>query len=178
MTYAFRSADGSNYNPLFPTMGQARSPYARTVPSTNFVPMSALPDAGLVFDTLLKREEFQPHPGGISSLFFAFANLIIHSIFNTDREDSTINNVSSYLDLSVLYGSCDKDVDSIRRKDGTGMLYDDVFADKRLLAMPPSTGALLILFNRNHNVSISVLIFYSSGGLMKPIFTVCCTKDS
>src|ERR1700734_198201 len=52
--YAFRSANGSNYNPLVPTLGQAGSPYARSVPSTNFVPKSALPDAGLVFDTFLR----------------------------------------------------------------------------------------------------------------------------
>ena len=153
--YAFRSADGSNYNILFPAMGQANSPYARSVPSTNFVPASTLPDPGLVFDTLLRRDKFRPHPGGLSSLFFAFADLIIHSVFNTKYPDSTINLVSSYLDLSILYGSSDQDVNSVRRKDGTGKLWDDVFADSRLLGMPPSVCALLILFNRNHNVSIS-----------------------
>lgn len=151
--YAFRSADGSNYNPLFPTMGKAGSPYARSVPSTNFIPISALPDPGLVFDTLLRRDKFEPHPGGISSLFFAFADLVVHSVFNTDHKDFTVNNASSYLDMSILYGSSDQEVDSVRRKDGTGMLHEDVFADSRLLFMPPSVCALLILFNRNHNVS-------------------------
>ena len=51
--YAYRAADGSNYNPLSPTLGKAGSPYACSVPSANFVPSSALPDPGLVFDTLL-----------------------------------------------------------------------------------------------------------------------------
>lgn len=37
-------------------------------------------------------------------------------------------------------------------KDGTGRLWEDVFADRRLLFMPPSTCALLVLFCRNHNV--------------------------
>lgn len=37
-------------------------------------------------------------------------------------------------------------------KDGTGRLFDDVFADSRLLAMPPSVCALLVLMCRNHNV--------------------------
>jgi linoleate 10R-lipoxygenase len=152
--YAFRSADGSNYNPLAPALGQAGSPYARSVPSTNVVPKSALPDAGLVFDTFLRRKNFEPHPGGLSNLFFAFADLVIHSIFNTDPHDITINNVSSYVDLSILYGSSDKDADSVRRKDGTGMLWNDVFADNRLRFMPPSVGALLVLFSRNHNVSM------------------------
>lgn len=172
--YAFRSADGSNYNPLFPTMGRANSPYARSVPSTNFVPSSALPDAGLVFDTLLRREKFEVHPGGISSLFFAFADLVIHSIFNTKYPDFTINQASSYLDLSILYGCSDQEVNSVRRRDGTGMLWNDVFADVRLLDMPPSVCALLVLFNRNHNVSISLLC---CAVLNSFEFSVCRTKD-
>jgi hypothetical protein len=159
--YAFRSADGSNYNPLVPALGQAGSPYARSVPSTNVIPKSALPDAGLVFDTFLRRKKFKSHPGGLSNLFFAFADLVIHSIFDTNSHNFTINNVSSYVDLSILYGSSDKDVDGVRRKDGTGMLWDDVFADNRLRFMPPSVGALLILFSRNHNVSMRRFFFPS-----------------
>ncbi|CAA7270854.1 unnamed protein product [Cyclocybe aegerita] len=149
--YAFRSADGSNNNPLFPTLGQAGSPYARSVSSTRIIPKSALPDPGLVFDTLLKRDKFEKHPAGISALFFAFADLVIHSIFNTNHTDWTINDASSYLDLSILYGSSDQEVDSIRKKDGSGALYEDVFADKRLLMMPPASCALLVLLSRNHN---------------------------
>lgn len=156
--YAFRSADGSDYNPLFPTLGQARSPYARSVPSKNTIPVSSLPDPGLVFDTLLKRDKFESHPGGISSLFFAFANLVIHSCFNTDHSDYTINNASSYLDLSILYGTSQKENDAVRRKNGTGQLWNDVFADSRLLMMPPSTCALLVLLSRNHNVGIIFLV--------------------
>ena len=52
---------------------------------------------------------------GVSSLFFAFADLVIHSIFNTDPRDPKINKASSYLDLSPLYGSSDKEVDGVRR---------------------------------------------------------------
>ncbi|KAL6303709.1 heme peroxidase [Sparassis latifolia] len=156
--YAFRSADGSNYNPLLPSLGKAGSPYARSVPSTHPLPPSFLPDPGLVFDTLLKRDEFVPHPGGISSLFFAFADLVIHSIFNTNAMDWTINDASSYLDLSPLYGSSDREVDSVRRKDGTGRLWNDVFADNRLLFMPPSACALLVLFCRNHNYVADMIL--------------------
>jgi hypothetical protein len=122
------------------------------VPSSHLSPQFALPDPGLLFDTLLKRDKFVPHPGGISSLFFAFADLIIHSIFSTNHTDWTINDASSYLDLSILYGNNDAQVDSVRRKDGSGKLWDDVFADSRLLFMPPASCALLILMNRNHNV--------------------------
>lgn len=151
ITNAFRSFDGSNYNPLHPTLGQAGNSYARKVPSTS---SKSLPDPGLIFDTLLRREGFTPHPNGISSLFSAFANLITHDIFHTDG-DVTINKASSYLDLSILYGKSENACNDIRRKDGTGKLHNDAFADPRLLGMPPSTCALLVLFNRNHNVSTS-----------------------
>jgi prostaglandin-endoperoxide synthase 2 len=105
---------------------------------------------------LLKRDEFVPHPGGISSLFFAFADLVIHSIFKTNPANSYVNDASSYLDLSPLYGSSEEEVGQVRRKDGTGRLWDDVFADSRLLFMPPSVCAILILLSRNHNVGHSV----------------------
>ena len=96
---------------------------------------------------------FAPHPGGLSSLFFGFANLIIHSIFDSSHSQPGVNVVSSYLDLSPLYGSSKADNNRVRRLDGTGRLWEDVFADKRILFMPPNVGALLILFCRNHNVS-------------------------
>ena len=99
---------------MLPNLGQAGQPYARSVPSTHPLPPSFLPDPSLVFDVLLKRDKFTPHPGGVSSLFFAFADLVIHSLFNTDREDALINNSSSYLDLSPLYGSSEAQVDSVR----------------------------------------------------------------
>ena len=60
--YAFRSANGSDYNVLMPALGMAGMPYARSVPSTNKLPSQYLPDPGLVFDTLLKRDQFVEHP--------------------------------------------------------------------------------------------------------------------
>lgn len=145
--YAFRSADGSNYNPSSPSMGRAGSPYARSVPSANCAPASALPDPGLVFDTLLRRQKFEPHPDGISSLFFAFADLVIHSIFDTRHSDWTINDSSSYLDLSILYGSSEAQMDGVRRKDGSGKIWDDTFADPRLLFMPPPQHARYLSYS-------------------------------
>jgi linoleate 10R-lipoxygenase len=69
----------------------------------------------------------------------------------------TLNDNSSYLDLSPLYGGGPshfvKPVEEMRVFDGTGKIWADTFADGRLLFMPPATAALLILFNRNHNVS-------------------------
>ncbi|KLO17167.1 heme peroxidase [Schizopora paradoxa] len=177
--YAFRSADGSGYSLELPNLGKAGTPYARTVPSMSFTSIQALPEAGLVFDSLLKRQPntpgsllpktesdgFAPHPGGVNSLFFAFADLVIHSLFYTDHTEEGVNRTSSYVDLSPLYGnghplgvgygSQDKpgpiENDALRRFDGTGRLWEDVFADARILFMPPAVCVLLVLFCRNHN---------------------------
>ncbi|KIY52209.1 heme peroxidase [Fistulina hepatica ATCC 64428] len=167
VNYAYRSANGSNYNTLFPSMGQAGMPYARSVPSQNVTPLQNLPEASVVFDALLRRKEFEPHPGGISSLFFAFADLVIHSIFNTSHADPVINNTSSYLDLSILYGSSEAEVDSVRLKDGRGRLHEDTFADGRLMIMPPAVGALLILLCRNHNYIADKLLNINERGTYK-----------
>ncbi|KAG8952208.1 hypothetical protein FRC04_004915 [Tulasnella sp. 424] len=149
--WAFRSADGSYNNINIPDLGKARMPYTRSVQSRNPIPYSSLPDPDLLFDALLKRDGPAPHPSGISSLLFAFANLIIHSLFKTDEIKKNINNTSSYLDLSPLYGDSEAIQKTVRQCDGRGLLWEDCFADQRMLMMPPSTPALLIMFCRNHN---------------------------
>ncbi|KAI0696645.1 heme peroxidase, partial [Cytidiella melzeri] len=169
VTYAYRSADGSDYNVVIPNLGRAGMPYARSVPSMHPLPEQFLPDPSLIFDVLLKRDKVVPHPGGVSSLFFAFADLVIHSIFNTDRKDPSINNSSSYLDLSPLYGSSEEQVDTVRCKDGTGRLYEDVFADSRLMVMPPSACALLVLLNRNHNYIADKILSINEKGHYRPL---------
>jgi linoleate 10R-lipoxygenase len=83
-------------------------------------------------------------------MMFAFANLIIHSLFKTDDKNVWQNNTSSYLDLSPLYGCSLEEQLTVRNIDGRGLLYPDTFADQRLLMMPPATPALLIMFSRNH----------------------------
>lgn len=162
VSYAFRSANGSNSSVLFPSLGQAGQPYARSVPSTHIQALPSLPDPGTVFERLLRRRnnDFIPHPGGLSSLFFAFADLIIHSIFHTNSSDWTINDASSYLDLSIVYGSSMEQVDSMRTKDGTGKIWNDTFADSRLHFMPPSVCALAVLFSRHHNVRLLLDFVY------------------
>lgn len=71
-------------------------------------------------------------------------------LFNTDPVDGNINNNSSYLDLSPLYGNSQKSQDSIRTfKDGK--LKPDAFADKRMLGNPPGVCIILVMFNRFHN---------------------------
>ncbi|KAG8981797.1 hypothetical protein FRB93_008351 [Tulasnella sp. JGI-2019a] len=78
--YQYRAADGSGTSLWNLDMGKAGSAYARSVQTTHPLPANQLPSPELLFDTLLKREEQVDHPAGLSSLFFAFANLIIHSV--------------------------------------------------------------------------------------------------
>src|SRR5262245_1473904 len=54
--YAWRTADGSFNNVAIPDMGKAGTHYARSVQQTHGLPKNTLPDPGLVFDTLLKRD--------------------------------------------------------------------------------------------------------------------------
>ncbi|KAG9025874.1 hypothetical protein FS837_004792 [Tulasnella sp. UAMH 9824] len=165
--YQFRSADGSGTSIWHPDMGQAGSAYARSVQTRQPLAKNQLPSPELLFDTLLKREKQIDHPAGLSSFFFAFANLVIHSLFHTDHTtDPTqpINRVSSYLDLSPVYGSNDEELNSIRLNDGTGRIYPDTFADSRLLHMPPSTPALLIMYSRNHNYIVKKLLEINERG--------------
>lgn len=176
--YAYRAPDGSNYNPLIPGVGRVGSPYARSSPSISVTPKASLPHPGLIFDTLLKRDKFVPHPDGISSLFFAFADLVIHSIFNTDPRDPKINRTSSYLDLSVLYGNSEEELAGVRAADGSGKLKPDCFADIRLLMMPPASCALLILLNRNHNVLMSVFVSVPSTFKLNICFSLLLRSSS
>lgn len=66
----------------------------------------------------------------------------------------TINNTTSYLDLSPLYGTNLSEQNMVRNKaEGRGLLWNDAFAEDRLVLVPPAASALLVVFSRNHNVS-------------------------
>ncbi|KAH9479383.1 Linoleate 10R-lipoxygenase [Psilocybe cubensis] len=162
--YAWRTADGSYNNIDIPDLGKAGTPYSRSVQQSHPLPRNQLPDAGLIFDTLLRREGFVKHPGGLSSLMFSFAALVIHSVFRTSHRDWNINETSSYVDLAPLYGNSQKDQDRIRKRDGYGTLYPDVFAEDRLLLLPPAVCVLLVLFNRNHNYIAAKLLEINERG--------------
>ena len=96
--FRYRQADGSYNNPLNPELGQAGSPYARSV-ATKKRQHVVRPDPALLFDMLMAREdgEFKENPAGISSMLFYHATIIIHDIFRTNRTDPTISDTSSYL---------------------------------------------------------------------------------
>jgi hypothetical protein len=64
-------------------LGAAGTAYARAVTPTD-VQSPDVPDAGLVFDTLLARkDQFRPHQCGISSMMFYLAAIITHDVFQT-----------------------------------------------------------------------------------------------
>jgi linoleate 10R-lipoxygenase len=42
-------------------MGKAFMPYTRSVQQRQPLPLNRLPDAGLVFDTLLRRQQVRPY---------------------------------------------------------------------------------------------------------------------
>jgi linoleate 8R-lipoxygenase/9,12-octadecadienoate 8-hydroperoxide 8R-isomerase len=167
--YMYRKADGSNNNIRWPHLGQAGQPYARTVKPEMVMPV-ALPDPGVIFDSVLKRRTFREHPNKISSVLFYLASIIIHDIFHTDHADFTKSQTSSYLDLAPLYGSSQDEQNQMRTfKDGK--LKADCFSDKRILGFPPGVGSLLIMFNRFHNWIVEQLALIDEAGRFSGIRT-------
>ncbi|KAK2808634.1 hypothetical protein FQN50_004498 [Emmonsiellopsis sp. PD_5] len=160
--YRYRAADGSNNNPMFPKLGAANTPYARSVNPVTIQP-AALPDPGLIFDSLFARQEFKPHPNGVSSVFFDWASLIIHDLFQTDHRNQHISKTSSYLDLSTLYGD-DQEGQDLMRTFKDGKLKPDTFSDARLIAFPPACCVLLIMLNRFHNYVVEQLAVINENG--------------
>ena len=59
--YNVRQPDGSYNNIDVPEMGKSYTPYARSVQQEHPLPPNELPDPGLIFDTLLKREKVTFH---------------------------------------------------------------------------------------------------------------------
>ncbi|KAH8904704.1 linoleate diol synthase [Coniochaeta sp. PMI_546] len=164
--YMYRSADGSNNNIMLPQLGAAGCTYARSV-RPSIVPLGALPDPNLIFDSVMKRTEYKKHPNNVSSVLWYWAAIIIHDLFWTDYPDMSKSKTSSYLDLSPLYGSNQGMQDSIRTfKDGK--LKPDAYADKRLLGMPPGVSVILIMFNRFHNHVAENLAAINEGGRFTP----------
>ena len=65
--FNFRQADGGNNNVHEPNLGRAGTMYAKSVQPRKCIHPSALPDAGLVFDTLLKANDVRVHFHYVSS---------------------------------------------------------------------------------------------------------------
>lgn len=71
--YIYRQPDGSYNNVMYPYLGAANTPYARSVNSSVLSP-GAMPDPGLVFDSVMVRNKFKEHPNKVSSVFFYWAS--------------------------------------------------------------------------------------------------------
>lgn len=161
--FKYRAADGSNNNIMYPQLGAAGSHYARSVVGTH-LRSATLPDPGLIFDTLLRRDGLaRESPTKVSSHLFYFATIIIHDIFRTDDADNTRLVSSSYLDLGPLYGHNQKQQDTVRTFQD-GMLKKDTFAEWRLLGQPPGVCALIVAFNRFHNYVVQELATIDENG--------------
>ena len=166
-TARYRRHDGGGNNPWAPEMGKAGTPYSRTVP-----PMKPkgpnLPNVEDVFEALLKRDgPFREHPSGLNRLFFSFATVVIHECFQTRRGDPFINETSSYVDLSTLYGNTGEEQKRVRTYEN-GTIYPDSIASERIMMMPPGVVAVLVLFSRNHNSIVEGLLSVNEEGKYKP----------
>jgi hypothetical protein len=182
-TARYRRHDGGGNNPHNPDMGKAGSPYARNVPPVktkgNYVrlyPLTIvnepigpnLPDVEDVYEALLKRNgPFRPHPSGLNRLFFSFATIVIHECFQTSRTDPWVNETSSYVDLSTLYGNTEKEQVQVRTYHN-GTIYPDSIASERIMMMPPGVVAVLLMFSRNHNHIAESLLSINEDGKYKP----------
>ena len=164
-TARYRQPDGSGNNPWKPEMGKAGTAYSRNVPPSK--PKGPnLPDPELVFEQLLKRrdnEPFRKHPSGLNRLFFSFATIVIHECFQTSYKDKFVNETSSYVDLSTLYGN-NGDAQKRVRTYKNGLIYPDSIASERIMMMPPGVIALLIMFSRNHNTIAQSLLSVNEQG--------------
>jgi hypothetical protein len=163
----YRRHDGGNNSPWDPEMGKAGSPYSRSVP-----PMKPkgpnLPNPEDVYEALLKRKgPFRKHPSGLNRLFFSFATVVIHECFQTHRPNQWINETSSYVDLSTLYGNTEMEQLRVRTYNN-GSIYPDSIASERIMMMPPGVVAVLLLFSRNHNVIAEGLLSINEDGKYKP----------
>ncbi|KAL4864550.1 hypothetical protein BDV12DRAFT_205631 [Aspergillus spectabilis] len=165
--YAYRSADGSNNNPVLPQLGAANTEYARTTEPSKMRPPN-MPDPGLIFDTIFARDSFKPHPNNVSSVFFTWASLIIHDIFQTDPSNQNNNKTSSYLDLSILYGDNQAE-QNLMRTFVDGKIKLDCFSEPRLHALPAASGVILVMLNRFHNhVAEQLALINENGRFTKP----------
>ena len=122
----------------------------------------ALPDPGVIFDSIMTRRHKDTHPNKISVILFYLASIIIHDLFRTSHENFYNSKTSSYLDLAPLYGSNLAEQRKMRtRKDGK--LKPDCFSEVRLLSFPPGVGCLLLMFNRFHNDVVEKLAAINQG---------------
>lgn len=163
--FQYRQADGRYNSAINPHLGQAGSPYAKSVQARTHQ-VGALPDAGDVFDKLMAREgKGRESASGLSSMLLCHATIVIHDIFRTNDNDKNISDTSSYLDLSPLYGFNEEMQRKVRDdKFKLGLLKPDTFAEDRLLRQSPGVCIYLVMYNRYHNYCARQLLQINENG--------------
>ncbi|EGP87976.1 unnamed protein product [Zymoseptoria tritici ST99CH_1A5] len=169
--YQYRRADGSYNNILNPQLGAAKTPYAKSIRTEQKL-NAARPDPGVLFDSLMARDDsqYEENPAGLSSMLFYHATIITHDIFRSSHTNPNISDTSSYLDLASLYGNSVADQKKIRAFEG-GKLLPDTYFEERLLAQPPGVNVMLVLYSRYHNFVADMLSKINEGGRfnLKPV---------
>lgn len=93
--------------------------------------------------------------------------MVIHECFQTSRENPWINETSSYVDLSTLYGNTGEQQERVRTYEN-GLIWPDSIASERIMMMPPGVVAVLLMFSRNHNHIAESLLSVNEDGKYKP----------
>lgn len=78
-----------------------------------------------------------------------------------------MNETSSYVDLSTLYGNTEVEQVRVRTR-RNGLIYNDSIASERIMMMPPGVVAVLLMFSRNHNHVAESLLSVNEDGKYKP----------
>jgi hypothetical protein len=89
--------------------------------------------------------------------------MVIHECFQTSRTDAWINETSSYVDLSTIYGNTGVEQKRVRTYQN-GLIFPDSIASERIMMMPPGVVAVALLFSRNHNTIANNLLTINEDG--------------
>jgi len=165
--YKWRLPDGRGNSAKNPLVGMGYTYYSNEIKGKGY---QRLPDPSAVFELVLKREKFIPHPSGMGVLLYYLGAVITHDLFWTAEKpeyQKLVNSASSYLDLQVLYGRTKEEVDAIRTFKN-GLIHPDFFANWRLSLQLPGIAVLVVLFSRNHNYIAHKLAQLNEDGRFTP----------
>ncbi|KAF8438289.1 heme peroxidase [Terfezia claveryi] len=160
----FRLPDGSLGNIRNEKLGHAGCPFARII-HTEAEIHGAKPEPEKLIDGLMPQGH-NFYASGVSQLTFYYTSLIAYDILYQNHQDMSINDTSSYLDLSPLYGRNQAEQNSVRAFKN-GLLKPDIYADPRP-SISPGVAVLLVLFNRFHNFAAQTVLAINEKGKFTP----------
>ncbi|KAM6494625.1 hypothetical protein JOM56_009248 [Amanita muscaria] len=121
------------------------------------------PDETTYFQSVRTSADGKNYPEAVTvfeNILFGETKLSLNR-GDTNQASLNHNSTSPYFDLSPLYGSNDRETDTVRTKNGSGMLWPDCFFEDRLAPLPDAGPALLILWNRFHNHTAKYLLWHN-----------------